>query len=193
MGKIAAYLYRPAGKLYDFTEMVKYTEIKAKEVDVEIDEFYADGWDDIPNGIEELLADLSNYEGIILYSLDGITENQLKSLGQRSLYCINIPWATGRKALSIMQQVAKAGDYYSSMRSLNIRMGIKASPKQAGSAPYGFIYKDGVLVEEPEEKAILDKILLWKKGGMKVAEIAEKTKLDAWKIYGILNYWRNKK
>ena len=30
MGKIAAYLYRPAGKLYDFTEMVKYTEIKAK-------------------------------------------------------------------------------------------------------------------------------------------------------------------
>tara|TARA_B100000073_G_scaffold273313_1_gene233110 strand:- start:1831 stop:2412 length:582 start_codon:yes stop_codon:yes gene_type:complete len=193
MGKIAAYLYRPAGKLYDFTEMVKYTEIKAKEVDVEIDEFYADGWDDIPNGIEELLADLPNYEGIILYSLDGITENQLKSLGQRSLYCINIPWATGRKALSIMQQVAKAGDYYSSMRSLNIRMGIKASPKQAGSAPYGFIYKDGVLVEEPEEKAILDKILLWRKGGMKVAEIAEKTKLDAWKIYGILNYWRNKK
>ncbi len=193
MGKIAAYLYRPAGKLYDFTEMVKYTEIKAKEVDVEIDEFYADGWDDIPNGIEELLADLPNYDGIILYSLDGITEDQLKSLGQRSLYCINIPWATGRKALSIMQQVAKAGDYYSSMRSLNIRMGIKASPKQAGSAPYGFIYKDGVLVEEPEEKAILDKILLWRKGGMKVAEIAEKTKLDAWKIYGILNYWRNKK
>ena len=193
MGKIAAYLYRPAGKLYDFTEMVKYTEIKAKEVDVEIDEFYADGWDDIPNGIEELLADLPNYDGIILYSLDGITEDQLKRLGQRSLYCINIPWATGRKALSIMQQVAKAGDYYSSMRSLNIRMGIKASPKQAGSAPYGFIYKDGVLVEEPEEKAILDKILLWRKGGMKVAEIAEKTKLDAWKIYGILNYWRNKK
>ncbi len=193
MGKIAAYLYRPAGKLYDFTEMVKYTEIKAKEVDVEIDEFYADGWDDIPNGIEELLADLPNYDGIILYSLDGITEDQLKSLGQRSLYCINIPWATGRKALSIMQQVAKAGDYYSSMRSLNIRMGIKASPKQAGSAPYGFIYKDGVLVEEPEEKGILDKILLWRKGGMKVAEIAEKTKLDAWKIYGILNYWRNKK
>jgi len=193
MGKVAAYLYRPAGKLYDFTEMVKYTEIKAKEVDVEIDEFYADGWDDIPNGLEELLADLSNYEGIILYSLDGVAEDQLKSLSKNSLYCINIPWATGRSALSTMQQVAKAGNYYSSMRSLNIRMGIKASPKQAGSAPYGFVYKDGVLVEEPEEKAILDKILLWKKGGMKVAEIAEKTKLDAWKIYGILNYWRNKK
>ena len=193
MGKVAAYLYRPAGKLYDFNEMVKYTEIKAKEVDVEIDEFYADGWDDIPNGLEELLADLPNYEGIILYSLDGVTEDQLKALGKNSLYCINIPWATGRSALSIMQQVAKAGDYYSSMRSLNIRMGIKASPKQAGSAPYGFIYKDGVLVEEPAEKEILDKILLWKKGGMKVAEIAEKTKLDAWKIYGILNYWRNKK
>jgi hypothetical protein len=92
-----------------------------------------------------------------------------------------------------MQQVAKAGQYYSSMRSLNIRMGIKASPKQAGSAPYGFIYKDGVLVEELTEKEILDKILLWRKGGMKVAEIAEKTKLDAWKIYGILNYWRNRK
>ena len=193
MAKVAAYLYRPAGKLYDFTEMVKYTEIKAKEVDVEIDEFYADGWEDIPNGLEELLADLSNYSGVILYSLDGISDAQLKTLGKVSLYCINIPWAKGRNALSTMQQVAKAGDYYSSMRSLNIRMGIKASPKQAGSATYGFIYKDGVLVEEPEEKAILDKILLWRKGGMKVAEIAEKTKLDAWKIYGILNYWRNKK
>jgi hypothetical protein len=193
MAKIAAYLYRPAGKLYDFTEMVKYTEIKAKEVDVEIDEFYADGWEDIPNGLEELLADLPNYSGIILYSLDGITDDQLNSLGQRSVYCINIPWATGRKALSTMQQVSKAGEYYSNMRSLNIRMGIKASPKQAGTPPYGFIYKEGVLIEQPEEKEILDKILLWRKGGMKVAEIAEKTKLDPWKIYGILNYWRNKK
>jgi hypothetical protein len=78
MAKIAAYLYRPAGKLYDFTEMVKYTEIKAKEVDVEIDEFYADGWDDIPNGLEELLADIPNYTGDILYSLDGISEVLLR-------------------------------------------------------------------------------------------------------------------
>jgi hypothetical protein len=84
MAKVAAYLYRPAGKLYDFTEMVKYTEIKAKEVDVEIDEFYADGWDDIPNGLEELLADIPNYTGVILYSLDGITDDQLKTLSKTS-------------------------------------------------------------------------------------------------------------
>ena len=78
MTKIAAYLYRPSGKLYDFTEMVKYTEIKAKELDILIDEFYGDGWEDIPNGVEELLADLSNYTGIILYSLDGLDEEHIK-------------------------------------------------------------------------------------------------------------------
>ena len=83
MTKIAAYLYRPPGKLYDFTEMVKYTEIKAKEVEIEIDEFYADGWEDIPNGIEELLADLSNYTGIILYSLDGLSDEQIKVIKER--------------------------------------------------------------------------------------------------------------
>lgn len=191
MTKIAAYLYRPPGKLYDFTEMVKYTEIKAKEVEIEIDEFYADGWEDIPNGVEELLADLSNYTGIILYSLDGLSDEQIKSLGNKSVYCINIPWVKGRVAGLL--QVKQSGKYYTNMRSLNIRMGIKASPKQAGSAPYGYVYKDGVLVEKPEEREILDKILVWSKSGMKVAEISEKTKLDAWKIYGILNYWRNKK
>ena len=38
--KVAAYLYKPVGKMYDFNEMVKYTELKATEVEVEIDEFY---------------------------------------------------------------------------------------------------------------------------------------------------------
>ena len=66
MAKVAAYLYRPAGKLYDFTEMVKYTEIKAKEVDVEIDEFYADGWDDIPNGLVKLRFIASIYRGLLV-------------------------------------------------------------------------------------------------------------------------------
>ena len=190
--KVAAYLYKPAGKLYDFNEMVKYTELKALEVEVEIDEFYADGWDDIPNGIDELISDSANYGGILLYSLEGITKDHITSLSKSPIYCITTPWITGKSAPSQMLQVIQAGDYYKTMRSLNIRMGIKASTKHSGNVPFGYTIKDGLLVEQPDEKAVLDNILMWKKGQMTVAEIAKKTGLETWKIYGILNYWRNK-
>ena len=80
------------------------------------------------------------------------------------------------------------------MRSLNIRNGIKASHKPSGNIPFGYVRNpEGVLVEESSEKVILDNILAWKKSGMSVSDIAKRTKLDTWKIYGILNYWRNKK
>ena len=193
MTKVAAYLYKPAGKQYDFTEMVKYTELKAKDVDVVIDEFYADGWDDIPNGVDELLSDINNYNGILLYSLEGITKEQIKLLSKKSIYCITTPWIKGAKAATELGNVQNAGEYYKTMRSLNIRMGIKASSKQSGSAPYGFMFNDGVLIESPVEKPILDNVLNWKKTGMSVSEISIKTGLDTWKIYSILNYWRNKK
>ena len=191
--KVAAYLYKPPGKLYDFNEMVKYTELKALEVEVEIDEFYADGWDDIPNGIEELISDASNYGGILLYSLEGLTKEYITSLSKVSIYCITTPWITGKTAPSQLIQVINSGEYYKTMRSLNIRMGIKASTKHSGNVPYGFVIKDGLLTEHSEEKPILDNILTWKKGQMTVSEIAKKTGLETWKIYGILNYWRNKK
>jgi hypothetical protein len=55
------------------------------------------------------------------------------------------------------------------------------------------MFNDGVLIESPVEKPILDNVLNWKKTGMSVAEISVKTGLDTWKIYSILNYWRNKK
>ena len=190
--KVAAYLYKPAGKLYDFNEMVKYTELKALEVEVEIDEFYADGWDDIPNGIDELISDSANYGGILLYSLEGITKEHITSLSKSPIYCITTPWIRGRASASQMSDVIKAGEYYKTMRSLNIRMGIKASTKHSGNVPFGYVIKDGLLAEHPSEKAVLDNILAWKKSGMNVSEIAEKTGLDTWKIYGILNYWRNK-
>ena len=190
--KVAAYLYKPAGKLYDFNEMVKYTELKAVEVEVEIDEFYADGWDDIPNGIDELISDSANYGGILLYSLEGITKEHITSLSKSPIYCITTPWIRGRASASQMSDVIKAGEYYKTMRSLNIRMGIKASTKHSGNVPFGYVIKDGLLAEHPSEKAVLDNILAWKKSGMNVSEIAEKTGLDTWKIYGILNYWRNK-
>lgn len=193
MTKVAAYLYKPKGKQYDFTEMVKYTELKAKDVNVVIDEFYADGWDDIPNGIDELLSDINNYNGILLYSLEGITKEQIKLLSKKSIYCITTPWIKGAKAPTELGNVQTAGEYYKTMRSLNIRMGIKASSKQSGSAPYGFMFNDGVLIESPVEKPILDNVLNWKKTGMSVSEISVKTGLDTWKIYSILNYWRNKK
>ncbi len=190
--KVAAYLYKPKGKLYDFNEMVKYTELKAKEVEVEIDEFYADGWDDIPNGIDELISDASKYGGILLYSLEGITTKQLNRLFTTPVYCITAPWIIGKKAITEMRHVIKAGEYYKTMRSLNIRMGIKASTKHSGNVPYGYVVKNGLLVEQTEEKQTLDNILAWKKNGMTVSEIAKKTSLETWKIYGILNYWRNK-
>lgn len=190
--KVAAYLYKPPGKMYDFNEMVKYTELKALEVEVEIDEFYADGWDDIPNGIDELISDSANYGGILLYSLEGITKEHITSLSKSPIYCITTPWIKGKASASQMSDVIKAGEYYKTMRSLNIRMGIKASTKHSGNVPFGYVIKDGLLAEHPSEKAVLDNILAWKKSGMNVSEIAEKTGLDTWKIYGILNYWRNK-
>ncbi len=190
--KVAAYLYKPIGKMYDFNEMVKYTELKATEVEVEIDEFYADGWDDIPNGIDELVSDANNYGGILLYSLEGLTKEHLQGLSTSSLYCITTPWIKGRTAHGEMLQVINAGEYYKTMRSLNIRMGIKASTKHSGNVPYGFRVQEGLLVEDPNEKPVLDNILAWKKSGMNVSEIAKKTGLETWKIYGILNYWRNK-
>ena len=193
MTKVAAYLYKPAGKQYDFTEMVKYTELKAKDVDVVIDEFYADGWDDIPNGIDELLSDINNYNGILLYSLEGITKEHIQLLGKKSVYCITTPWIRGTKAPAQLAQVQTAGGYYKTMRSLNIRMGIKASSKQSGSAPYGFMFNEGILIQSPTEKPILENVLNWKKTGMAVSEISVKTGLDTWKIYSILNYWRDKK
>ena len=190
--KVAAYLYKPPGKLYDFNEMVKYTELKALEVEVEIDEFYADGWDDIPNGIDELISDSANYGGILLYSLEGITKEHITSLSKSPIYCITTPWIKGKASASQMSDVIKAGEYYKTMRSLNIRMGIKASTKHSGNVPFGYVIKDGLLAEHPSEKAVLDNILAWKKSGMNVSEIAKKTGLETWKIYGILNYWRNK-
>ena len=193
MTKVAAYLYKPAGKQYDFTEMVKYTELKAKDVNVVIDEFYPDGWDDIPNRVDELLSDINNYNGILLYSLEGLTKEQIKLLSKKSIYCITTPWIKGAKAAEQLGNVQTAGEYYKTMRSLNIRMGIKASSKQSGSAPYGFMFDNGILIESPVEKPILDNVLNWKKTGMSVSEISVKTGLDTWKIYSILNYWRNKK
>lgn len=191
--KVAAYIYKPIDKFYNFSEMTNYLLLKAKESDIEVDEIYADGWDDIPNGIEELLSDVDNYNAILLYSLDGLDETQIKYLGKNMIYCINAPWIKGsnknNNSTNQLCSTLRASEYYANMRSLNIRMGIKASNKRSGAAPFGYKYGESGLVEVPENKAILDNILNWRKKGVSVKEISEKTKLSAPKIYGILNYW----
>ena len=55
-----------------------------EEIGWEIDEIYADGWTNIPNGIEDLISDAKanakKLKGITLYSLEEITLENLKEL-----------------------------------------------------------------------------------------------------------------
>ena len=58
---VIAYCFCPPDKSYDLDEVLQYvrTRVETLEGDCEIDEVYADGWDDIPNGIEDLLIDIA--------------------------------------------------------------------------------------------------------------------------------------
>ena len=62
--KVAAYIYKPAEKEYDFDQLFDYLKANLDKLDPalrDITEVYADGWVDIPNGIDDLLADIKHY------------------------------------------------------------------------------------------------------------------------------------
>ena len=188
--KVAGYIYgfnKKKTSSYDYNRMSDYLVSKAGEKNVEIDSIYADGWDDIPNGLEELIADVNNYEGVVLYSLEGLDIDSITSLGVVHLYCITAPWIAKNKVLEYIK-ISEAALYYGNMRSLNIRMGINLSDKQSGVAPYGYKHNpEGKLEPVSEEIENINQILAFQKQGLSVKEISERVDLKPSKIYRIQN------
>ena len=78
------YVSKPEDKRYDFDTILNYCSLSLEEIEWEIDEIYADGWTNIPNGIEDLISDAKanakKLKGITLYSLEEITLANLKEL-----------------------------------------------------------------------------------------------------------------
>ena len=194
---VIAYCFCPPDKSYDLDEVLQYvrTRVETLEGDCEIDEVYADGWDDIPNGIEDLLIDIekSHYTDVILYSLEGLTPEQLKTLlTHAQVSCAMTPWivhgASGQGLLTTMA----ASEYYRTLRSLNIRMGIRHSSKQQGNAPFGYTRDGGGQLVPDENHGTLQKILNLNKSNVSVMEISRALGMSPSKIYGILRTWRDK-
>ena len=199
--KIAAYIYKPDNKEYDFESMISYlTKQLESQIwfkDNSIDEIYADGWVEIPNGADDLIKDAKNYTYIALYSLEGLSIEQLTAMASTcKVFCVMTPWIdpTSSKNGILNQQLyatKNASKYYKSLRSLNIRAGIAASNKRSGTAPFG--YKSTLNGIEPDENfQTLQVVLELKKKGFSVPEISAKTNLKEGRIYSIIAYWRDK-
>jgi len=196
MVKVAGYIYGWNKKktfAYPFDKVSNYLIAQAKEREVIIDEIYADGYDELPQGLDELLLDIGKYDAVVLYSLEGLSENILKTLSSKQLFCVTAPWLAGRNTGTELGKVIRSKEYYDKIKSLNIRMGIAQSDKDSGGAPYGYQYNDsGKLVENPKEMATIDSMLRWRKDGMSIAEICKATGLLDRRVYRILNKWAKK-
>ena len=86
MAKVAGYIYalnKKGDAAYDTDELIKFLHTKAEEKGVAINEVYIDGDPSVPNGIEELISDIRNYDGVMLYSLEGLTEEHINALGKK--------------------------------------------------------------------------------------------------------------
>jgi hypothetical protein len=191
------YLSKPAEKEYDFDSILSYTQTALEQVpDMEaweIDEVYADGWVTVPNGISDLLRDLDAHKkkvtGIVLFSLEEITTEQLQKLikSGKSIYCIlasHLGVVAGPKA-DILIHTKEAKKYYSNVTSMKIRHGVKASQKSSGAAPFGYSYEDGNLVRN-EHFPVLQEILRLRAGHTPYAEIAKRVNMSTPQIYGIV-------
>ena len=193
MAKVAGYIYalnKKGDAAYDTDELIKFLHTKAEEKGVAINEVYIDGDPSVPNGIEELVSDIRNYDGVMLYSLEGLTEEHIDILGKKSLFCVNAPWVAGKAASGELKAVVRSRTYYDNMRSLNIRMGIKNSTKVSGQVPYGYQRNPttGMLEEKAEEQIIIRQVLSLKASGIGVTEISKKLgELSVSRIYRIIN------
>ena len=193
MAKVAGYIYalnKKGDAAYDTDELIKFLHTKAEEKGVAINEVYVDGDPSVPNGIEELVSDIRNYDGVMLYSLEGLTEEHINALGKKSLFCVNAPWVAGKAASSELKAVIRSRTYYANMRSLNIRMGIKNSSRVSGQVPFGFQRNPltGTLEEKAEEQLIINQVLNLKNSGIGVSEISKRLgELSVSRIYRIIN------
>jgi len=186
------YISKPEDKSYDFDTILNYCSLSLEEIGWEIDEIYADGWVNIPNGIDELVVDAKTHakklKGIALYTLEDITESQLDAVGIIApIYCILCPWLPPHKGKQgHLNLVKRSKEYYSKLTSLRIRHGVKASSKRSGAAPFGYRHDDtGKLVPNQEYETLL-RIVKLDHAGVSVSEIGKKVEMSPAKIYGIL-------
>ena len=195
MVKIAGYIYgfnKKKDASYDLESLTNYLLSKAAEKNATIDEIYADGYVEMPQGLDELLDDLNQYDAVVLYSLEGISEENMMKLSTKQLFCVTAPWVddaklAGKKFLQIIQ----SRPYFDTMRRLNIRMGIGKSDKNSGAAPFGYDYgEDGKLKENHDEMLTIRQMIQWRNNNMSVMEIAERTGLVETRVYRILNNWK---
>lgn len=193
--KIAAYLYCPEGKNYDYEQMLSM--LRMKSGNIEIHEVYSDGWDDIPNNLEEMMLDLPNYTHIVLLTLEGITVEQLKQIVTRcAVFCplVETEWATNAKsdAFKALVTTIHAREYYKQIRSLNIRSGMKNTDKHIGNLPFGHRrLDDGTIQPISSEMELANSIKEMYQAGYPVTEISFKTngKLTTRQVYALMNYW----
>lgn len=184
------YISKPPDKAYDFDMMLNYCALAVGEIGWDIDEIYADGWVSIPNGIDDLIADIGvskKIKGVCIYSLEEITEEQLKTLAKIApLYCALTPWVNPVKNAKPFIDVKKSKEYYSKLTSLRIRQGVKASGKRSGAAPFGYQHDDTGKLTPNADYNTLCSILNLDNAGMSVSEIAKRESMSPAKIYGIL-------
>jgi len=186
------YISKPEDKSYDFDTIVNYCSLSLEEIGWEIDEIYADGWVNIPNGVDDMLVDAKTHakklKGIALYSLEEISAENLSELqGICPIYCVLTPWLKPSKTpLLTLGPVKQSKAYYKSLTSLKIRHGVKASSKRSGASPFGYRHDDaGKLVPNQDYETLL-RIIKLDHAGVSVSEIGKKVEMSPAKIYGIL-------
>lgn len=190
--KTAAYLYSPPEKDYDFDLMM--SELNAHSD--EIHEVYADGWVAIPNGLSELINDLSKYQRVVLLTLEGLNTSDLRTLvdGAEIKCCYTpwIDWASNYKSSAFKQlcNCVESAEYYSKVRSMKIRVGMKKTDKHVGNVPFGHVLDaNGQLQEVPHLMDIANKVRQAYIVGTPVAQIAGEHNLTVRQVYGLAEYW----
>lgn len=194
--KCAAYLYSHPDKDYDFDMMLDML-IYYYQGEEEIQEVYADGWTAVPNGLSELIADLPKYDKIVLLSMEGLTVSDLRTLVDGAhLYCcfapVDIGWMESHKSAGFKKlcHILQGKPYWDSVRSMNIKAGMKKTDKHVGNIPFGHKRtEDGKLAQIPEELAIANKVKEQYLMGIPVVSIAGTHGLTARQVYGLMEYW----
>jgi hypothetical protein len=198
---VAAYIYCPPDKKYDFEQLTKGLMEKLAVVSFssDIQEVYADGWDDIPNGLSELTSDVKSYSLIIFYTLEGINIDDITILvdGGCSIYCAMAPHVgTVVKVKSdnfkAFTATMNASNYYKDLRSLKIKVGMKNTDKYIGNIPFGHKRNDdGTIKAIPEKIKLAQEVSKWYTEGVAVSEITYRTEgeLSARQVYALMNFW----
>ena len=196
---VAAYIYCPPDKSYDYDMMQDYLVDKVTEAGMDpktIQEVYADGWDEIPSGLAELTRDAKLYSLIILYSLEGVELSDIETILNAGckVYCAMTPYArfvasTKSNGAKALQYTIEARGYYKELRSLNIKVGMKQTRKHVGNVPYGYTRSDtGTLEEVPNEIQIVNQVRDLYVNMVPVVDIATRFNLTTRQVYGVMEH-----